>query len=109
MNANADSSKNGVLTKRPGALSTDFFVNLLDMTTKWQKSSTSEGLYEGLDRSSGQIKWTATPVDLIFGSHSELRAIVEVYAADDGQEKFIKDFVSAWNKVMNLDRFDSNS
>ena len=79
------------------------------MTTKWQKSSTSEGLYEGLDRSSGQIKWTATPVDLIFGSHSELRAIVEVYAADDGQEKFIKDFVSAWNKVMNLDRFDSNS
>jgi len=108
MNANADSSKNGVLTKRPGALSTDFFVNLLDMTTKWQKSSTSEGLYEGLDRSSGQIKWTATPVDLIFGSHSELRAIVEVYAADDGQERFIKDFVSAWNKVMNLDRFDSN-
>jgi len=108
MNANADSSKNGVFTKRPGALSTDFFVNLLDMTTKWQKSSTSEGLYEGLDRSSGQIKWTATPVDLIFGSHSELRAIVEVYAADDGQEKFIKDFVSAWNKVMNLDRFDSN-
>jgi catalase-peroxidase len=108
MNANADSSKNGVFTKIPGALSTDFFVNLLDMTTKWQKSSTSEGLYEGLDRSSGQIKWTATPVDLIFGSHSELRAIVEVYAADDGQEKFIKDFVSAWNKVMNLDRFDSN-
>lgn len=107
MNANADSSKHGVLTKRPGALSTDFFVNLLDMTTKWQKSATSEGLYEGLDRSTGQIKWTATPVDLIFGSHSELRAIAEVYAADDGQEKFIKDFVNAWNKVMNLDRFDS--
>jgi catalase-peroxidase len=106
VDANAERSQNGVFTKRPGTLSNDFFVNLLDMSTKWQKSAKSEGIYEGLDRKTGQLKWTATPVDLIFGSHSELRAIAEVYAAEDGKEKFVRDFVSAWNKVMNLDRFD---
>ena len=95
-----------MFTKRPGTLSNDFFVNLLDLGTNWQKSTKSEGIYEGLDRKTGQVKWTATPVDLIFGSHSELRAIAEVYAAEDGKEKFVRDFVSAWNKVMNLDRFD---
>jgi len=106
LDANAERSQNGVFTKRPGTLSNDFFVNLLDMSTKWQKSAKSDSIYEGLDRKTGQIKWTATPVDLIFGSHSELRAIAEVYAAEDGKEKFVRDFVSAWNKVMNLDRFD---
>jgi catalase-peroxidase len=106
LDANTERSQNGVFTKRPGTLSNDFFVNLLDMSTKWQKSAKSDGIYEGLDRKTGQIKWTATPVDLIFGSHSELRAIAEVYAAEDGKEKFVRDFVSAWNKVMNLDRFD---
>jgi catalase-peroxidase len=93
-----------VLTSRPGTLSNDFFVNLLDMSTQWSKSTT-EGLYEGRDRKSGAAKWTATPVDLIFGSHSELRAIAEVYAANDGNTKFTKDFVAAWNKVMEQDRF----
>jgi len=106
LDANAERSQNGVFTKRPGTLSNDFFVNLLDMSTKWQKSAKSDGIYEGLDRKTGQLKWTATPVDLIFGSHSELRAIAEIYAAEDGKEKFVRDFVSAWNKVMNLDRFD---
>ena len=106
LGANADASKHGVFTKKPGVLNNDFFVNLLDMSTKWQKSTGSEGIYEGVDRSSGEVKWTATPVDLIFGSHSELRAIAEVYAAEDGKEKFVRDFVSAWNKVMTLDRFD---
>jgi catalase-peroxidase len=106
LNANAEGSQHGVFTKRPGTLNNDFFVNLLDMGTNWQKSTKSEGIYEGLDRKTGQMKWTATPVDLIFGSHSELRAIAEIYAAEDGKEKFVRDFVSAWNKVMNLDRFD---
>jgi catalase-peroxidase len=106
LNANAEGSQHGVFTKRPGTLSNDFFVNLLNMGTNWQKSTKSEGIYEGLDRKTGQVKWTATPVDLIFGSHSELRAISEVYAAEDGREKFVRDFVSTWNKVMNLDRFD---
>jgi catalase-peroxidase len=106
LDANAQGSQHGVFTKRPGILSNDFFVNLLDMGTNWQKSTKSEGIYEGLDRKTGQVKWTATPVDLIFGSHSELRAIAEVYAAEDGKEKFVRDFVSAWNRVMNLDRFD---
>ncbi|MGZ8405876.1 MAG: catalase/peroxidase HPI, partial [Nitrospira sp.] len=106
LNANARQSKHGVFTHKPGALSNDFFVNLLDMSTKWQKSSQSEGIYEGVDRKTNAIKWTATPVDLIFGSHSELRAIAEVYAAEDGLRKFIRDFVTAWNKVMMLDRFD---
>ncbi len=106
LDANAGGSQHGVFTKRPGTLSNDFFVNLLDMSTNWQKSAKSEAIYEGLDRKTGQVKWTATPVDLIFGSHSELRAIAEVYAAEDGKEKFVRDFVSAWTKVMNLDRFD---
>jgi catalase-peroxidase len=106
LDANAAQSKNGVLTNKPGTLSNDFFVNLLDMSTKWQKSAQSEGLYEGLDRKTGAVKWTATPVDLIFGSHSELRAVAEVYAAEDGKQKFVRDFVKAWNKVMMNDRFD---
>jgi catalase-peroxidase len=105
LGANTDDTQHGILTDKPGRLTNDFFVNLLDMSTKWQKSKT-EGLYDGVDRKTGAARWTATPVDLIFGSHSELRAVVEVYAADDGKEKFMKDFVSAWNKVMNLDRFD---
>lgn len=106
MNANAGQSKNGVLTSNPGTLRNDFFVNLLDMSTEWQKSAKSEEIYEGVDRKTGEIKWTATPIDLIFGSHSELRAIAEVYAAEAGKEKFVRDFVNAWNKVMMLDRFD---
>lgn len=106
MNANAGQSKNGVLTSKPGTLRNDFFVNLLDMSTQWQKSAKSEEIYEGVDRKTGEIKWTATPIDLIFGSHSELRAIAEVYAAEAGKEKFVRDFVNAWNKVMMLDRFD---
>jgi catalase-peroxidase len=106
LDANEGQSKNGVLTNKPGTLSNDFFVNLLDMSTKWQKSAKSEGIYEGLDRQSGNLKWTATPVDLIFGSHSELRAVAEVYASQDGKQKFVHDFVNAWNKVMMLDRYD---
>jgi len=106
LDANSSQSKQGVLTGKPGILSNDFFVNLLDMSTKWQKSSKFEGVYEGIDRKTGKLKWTASPVDLIFGSHSELRAIAEVYAAEDGKQKFVTDFVSAWNKVMMLDRFD---
>jgi catalase-peroxidase len=106
LNANAGQSGQGVFTDRPGTLSNDFFVNLLDMSTKWTKSSTSERIYEGHDRSTGELKWTATPVDLIFGSNSELRAVAEVYAADNAQEQFVRDFVDAWTKVMNLDRFD---
>lgn len=105
LGANAGNAKHGVFTNKVGALSNDFFVNLLDMSTEWKKSST-EGLYEGVDRKTGAVKWTATPVDLIFGSHSELRAIAEVYAADDGKAKFLNDFAKAWTKVMNLDRFD---
>ena len=103
LGANTGGAKHGVFTDKPGTLSNDFFVNLLDMSTKWQKSST-EGLYEGVDRKSGAAKWTATPVDLIFGSHSELRAVAEVYAAEDGREAFLADFVKAWTKVMTLDR-----
>ncbi len=106
LNANAGQSSHGVLTSRPGTLSNDFFVNLLDMSTQWQKSAQTEGLYEGLDRKSGQPRWTATPVDLVFGSNAELRAVAEVYASADGQEKFLRDFVNAWDKVMNLDRFN---
>lgn len=103
LGANHGKSTHGVLTSRPGTLSNDFFVNLLDMQTAWRKSAT-EGVYEGFDRDSGKTKWTATPVDLVFGSNSELRAVAEVYAANDGKEKFVKDFVNAWNKVMTLDR-----
>ena len=105
LDANAGGSAHGVFTDRPGTLSNDFFANLIDMSTEWTRSSTA-GLYEGRDRASGDLKWTATPVDLIFGSHSELRAVAEVYAADDGQEKLVHDFVEAWTKVMTLDRFD---
>ena len=106
LGANAGDSKHGVLTDKVGVLSNDFFVNLLDMSTKWQKSATDEKLYEGIDRKTGAPKWTATPIDLIFGSHSELRAVAEVYGAHDGKQKFAQDFVKAWNKVMMLDRFD---
>ena len=106
LNTNTAHSKLGVFTSKPGTLSNDFFSNLLDMSTKWQKSATTEGLYEGIDRKTGGIKWTASPVDLIFGSHSELRAIAEVYAAEDGKQTFMTDFVAAWNKVMMLDRYD---
>ena len=105
LDANTGGAKHGVFTDRPGTLSNDFFVNLVDMSTKWSKSAQAEGLYEGADRSSGKVKWTATPADLIFGSNSELRAISEVYAANDGREKFVQDFAKAWTKVMNLDRF----
>ncbi len=104
LNANAGQSAHGVFTDRPGTLSNDFFINLLDMSTKWAKSSNSEGVYEGLDRGTGTLKWTATSVDLVFGSNSELRAVAEVYAADDAREKFVHDFVAAWTKVMALDR-----
>ena len=106
LDASAGHSQNGILTSRPGTLSNDFFVNLLDMSTKWSKSSGTEGIYEGRDRATDKVKWTATPVDLIFGSNSELRAVAEVYAANDAKEKFVKDFANAWTKVMNLDRFD---
>jgi catalase-peroxidase len=106
LNANTGQAAHGVLTDKPGTLNNDFFVNLLDMSTKWSKSAESEGVYEGRDRGTGDIKWTATPVDLIFGSNSELRAVAEVYAANDGKEKFVNDFVNAWTKVMTLDRFD---
>ncbi|WP_404341228.1 catalase/peroxidase HPI [Pseudoalteromonas mariniglutinosa] len=105
LNANTEQTKHGVFTAKPGTLSNDFFVNLLDMSTKWSPSKTA-GIYEGHDRQSGKLKWTATPVDLIFGSNSELRAIAEVYAADDAKQKFVNDFVDAWSKVMTLDRFD---
>jgi catalase-peroxidase len=105
LGANSGQSGHGVLTTRPGSLSNDFFVNLLDMDTVWGVSST-EHLYEGRSRVSGQIRWTGTAVDLLFGSHSQLRAVAEVYASGDGQQKFVQDFVAAWHKVMELDRFD---
>jgi catalase-peroxidase len=92
-----------VLTARPGTLTNDFFVNLLDMSTQWAPSQTA-GLYEGRDRATGAVKWTATPVDLVFGAQSELRAVAEAYAADDAREQFVQDFVKAWTKVMELDR-----
>jgi catalase-peroxidase len=106
LNANTGGSAHGVFTNDPGTLSNDFFVNLLDMSTQWSPSATTNGLYEGRDRATGQVKWTATPVDLIFGSNSELRAVAEFYAADDAREQFANDFVAAWTKVMTLDRFD---
>ena len=106
LNANTGQTATGVFTARAGTLTPDFFVNLLDMSTQWSKSATTAGVYEGHDRKSGAIKWTATPVDLVFGSNAELRAVAEVYASSDGREKFVRDFVKAWTKVMNLDRFD---
>jgi catalase-peroxidase len=106
LDANAGGSDHGVFTDRPGTLSNDFFVNLLSMSTQWSKSSTDEGIYEGRDRTTGELRWRATPVDLVFGSHAELRTVAEVYAANGGDEKFVNDFVDAWAKVMTLDRFD---
>jgi catalase-peroxidase len=106
LNANHGQSKHGVLTDRPEKLTNDFFLNLLDMGTEWKASASAENVYEGRDRAKGDVKWTATAADLVFGSNSELRAISEVYATDDAKEKFVQDFVAAWDKVMNLDRFD---
>ena len=106
LNANASGAANGVFTARPGTLNNDFFVNLLDMSTKWSKSTKDEAIYEGSDRTTGKLKWTATPVDMMFGSQSELRAVAEVYAAADGKDMFVRDFVKAWSKVMTLDRFE---
>jgi catalase-peroxidase len=107
LGVNAGGSSHGVFTDKPGQLSNDFYVNLLDMSTEWKKSK-SEGVYEGHDRTTGKVKWTATPVDLVFGSNSELRAVAETYASDDGEQEFVNDFVAAWTKVMTLDRFDLN-
>ena len=106
LGANADQSSNGVFTNNVGNLSNDFFVNLLDMDTDWQASSDKGDAFEGKDRASGVAKWTASRVDLVFGSNSQLRALAEVYGSDDAGEKFATDFIAAWNKVMNLDRFD---
>jgi catalase-peroxidase len=106
LGANVGGSKHGVLTKKPGTLTNDFFVNLLDMSTEWKPAQGAEGVYEGRDRKTGEVKWSGTRVDLIFGSHSLLRALAEVYGSSDGKEKFVKDFAKAWVKVMNLDRFD---
>jgi catalase-peroxidase len=106
LDANYGHSKNGVFTKRPGTLSNDFFVNLLDMNTKWKRSDADAGVLEGRARASGELKWTGTVVDLVFGSNSQLRALAEVYASSDGEEKFVREFVAAWTKVMNLDRYD---
>ena len=107
LNANVGHSRHGVFTLRPETLTNDFFVNLLDMKTKWQKSITSEGVLEGCNRATGELMWTGTIVDLVFGSNSQLRALAEVYASSDSQQVFVRDFVAAWNKVMNLDRFDA--
>jgi catalase-peroxidase len=106
LNANYGQSKHGVFTKRPETLSNDFFVNLLDMSTTWKAASKADDVFEGRDRATGELKWTGTRIDLIFGSNSQLRALAEVYGCEDSQEKFLQDFVAAWNKVMNLDRFD---
>jgi catalase-peroxidase len=106
LNANTGGSAHGVLTDRPETLSNDFFVNVLDIGTEWTTSESEENVYDGRDRASGQVKWTATPVDLVFGAHAQLRALTLFYAQDDSKEKFVRDFVAAWDKVMNLDRFD---
>jgi catalase-peroxidase len=106
LNSNFGQSQHGVFTKRPETLTNDFFVNLLNMSTTWKSTSEDEDVFEGRDRATGKLKWTGTCVDLIFGSNSQLRALAEVYAFEDSQEKFLHDFVAAWNKVMNLDRFD---
>ena len=108
LNTNFDNSKHGVFSKKPGTLTNDFFINLLDMNTKWKEVSKEEDLFEGRDRKTNKVKWTGTRVDLIFGSNSQLRAIAEVYACEDSKPKFVADFISAWTKVMNLDRFDLN-
>jgi catalase-peroxidase len=106
LNANTKQSSVGVLTSKPGVLTNDFFVNIVDMATEWVPTDDTEELFEGKDRTSGAAKWTASRVDLVFGSNSQLRAVSEVYATDGSQEKFARDFVAAWNKVMNADRFD---
>ena len=106
INANVGQSSHGVFTKRPGTLSNDFFVNVLDMATQWKPTSASADVFEGRDRATGAVQWTAARVDLVFGSNSQLRALAEVYASSDAQETFVHDFVAAWNKVMNLERFD---
>jgi len=106
LNANYDNSNKGVFTQTPEALTNDFFVNLLDFGTTWKATTDAQFTFEGTDRKTGAVKWNASRVDLIFGSNSELRAIAEVYACEDAKEKFVKDFVAAWSKVMNLDRFD---
>ena len=106
LGANVGESPHGVFTKQPGTLTNDFFVNLLDMGTEWKPVSEDEDVFEGRDRESGDLKWTGTRVDLVFGSNSQLRALAEVYAQDDAKEKFVHDFVAAWNKVMSADRFD---
>ena len=108
LNTNFDQSQHGVFTDRPGTLTNDFFLNLLDMSTEWTSASEDQELFEGRDRATGELKWTGTRADLIFGSNSELRNLAEVYGYKDSQEQFVRDFVSAWNKVMNLDRFDLN-
>jgi catalase-peroxidase len=106
LNTNFDGSAHGVFTDRPGVLTNDFFINLLDMRTAWKPATEDRELYQGYDRATGKPTWTGTRVDLLFGSNAELRAVAEVYASADAKEKFVKDFVAAWNKVMNLDRFD---
>jgi catalase-peroxidase len=106
LGANVGQSQHGVFTERPGTLTNDFFVNLLDMGTTWQAMSEAGDVFEGRDRATGERKWTATRVDLVFGSNSQLRALAEVYACDGAEQKFVRDFVAAWTKVMNLDRFD---
>jgi len=106
LNTNADQTSHGVFTKRTDTLSNDFFVNLLDMGTTWKPGQDDSDVFEGRDRTTGKLKWTGTRVDLVFGSNSQLRALAEVYGCEDSQEKFVHDFVAAWNKVMNLDRFD---
>ena len=106
LGANAGASRHGVFTRRPGALTNDFFVNLLDMSTEWRPAPGEAGAFEGRDRKTGAARWTATRVDLVFGSNAQLRALSEVYASSDGQAKFARDFVAAWTKVMELDRFD---
>jgi len=106
LNANFGQTKHGIFTDRPETLTNDFFVNLLDMSTAWRPSGTTGNTYEGYDRTTGAVKWTGTAVDLVFGAHSQLRAISEVYASADAKEKFVRDFVAAWNKVMNLGRYD---
>jgi catalase-peroxidase len=106
LNANVGQSRHGVFTDQPGTLTNDFFVNLLDMNTTWTATSEAEDMFEGRDHATGELKWTGSRVDLIFGSNSQLRAIAEVYACDDAQQAFVHDFVAAWDKVMNLDRFD---
>lgn len=106
LDTNADQSSHGVFTQHPGVLNNHFFINLLDNSSRWEKSTSTKGIYEGIDRATGKVKWTGTPVDLVFGSSAELRAVAEVYASDDAGEKFVSDFVAAWTKVMRLDRFD---